>query len=195
MESSDEQVLLAICVCTITSRVEMYNRLSAKIMKQILEVSQKYDYRVANLYTNTDDFMTIGEKRSELLKQSNAEFVVFIDDDDDISDDYVEQIVDVIYENPNIDCIGIKGKISFDGLNEKKWEISKDFGSWYEADDCYFRTPNHISPVRSEIAKKISFPHISNGEDYAYSMTILPFLQTEIKIDKEIYHYQFLTKK
>ncbi len=195
MEYSDEQVLLSICVCTISSRVEMYNRLSEKILKQIAEVNQKYDYTVANLYTDSNDFMTIGEKRSGLLKKSNAEFVVFIDDDDDISDDYVEQIVDVIYENPSIDCIGIKGKISFDGSYEKKWEISKDFGKWYEANNVYYRTPNHISPVRTEIAKKIGFPNISNGEDYAYSMGILPFLQTEIKIDKEIYHYQFVSKK
>ena len=195
MESSEEQVLLAICVCTISSRVEMYNRLSEKIIKQILEVSQKYDYRVANLYTHTDNSMTIGEKRNELLKRCNAEFVVFIDDDDDISDDYVEQIVDVIYENPSIDCIGIKGKITFNGSYEKKWEISKDFGSWYEADDCYFRTPNHISPIKLDIATKIGFPYISNGEDYAYSMGILPYLHNEIKINEEIYHYQFVSKK
>jgi glycosyltransferase involved in cell wall biosynthesis len=194
MESSNS-ILLNICVCTIDKRIEMYNTLSAKILNQIAEVSQKYGFRVANLYTHFNETMSIGAKRNELLNGCNAKFVVFIDDDDDISDDYVQQIVAVIYENPSIDCIGIKGKISFDGSNEKKWEISKDFGSWYEDQGSYFRTPNHISPVRLDIAKRVGFPNISNGEDFAYSMGILPYLHSEIKIDKELYYYQFVSKK
>lgn len=194
MESSNG-TFLSICVCSISKRREMYDNLVKIIMNQIHSVSKKYGFTVATLYTHTNDTITIGAKRHGLVQSSNDKFIVFIDDDDMISDDYVEKIVDVIYENPNIDCIGIKGKITFDGSGEKKWEISKDFGSWYEADSCYFRTPNHISPVRLDIAKKVGFPNISNGEDYAYSMGILPYLHNEIKIDKEIYHYQFVSKK
>jgi len=196
MESFEEQVLLGICVCTISSRVEMYNRLSEKIIKQILEVSQKYDYRVANLYTHTDNLMTIGEKRNELLKRCNAKFVVFIDDDDDICDDYVELIIDAIISNENVDCIGIKGIITTDNIETKKWEISKDFGSWYESNNVYYRTPNHISPIKTELARLSGgFPPLKQGEDYQYSMNVLPLLKTEIKIDKEIYHYQYNSKK
>lgn len=194
MESSNG-TLLSICVCSISKRREMYDNLKRIIMNQIHSVSIKYGFGVATLHTHLNDTMTIGAKRHGLVQSSNDKFIVFIDDDDMISDDYVELIIDAIIENPNSDCIGIKGKITFNGSGEKKWEISKDFGAWFEDVNIYYRTPNHISPVRTEIAKKVGFPNISNGEDYAYSMGILPYLHNEIKIDKEIYHYQFVSKK
>ena len=88
----------------------------------------------------------------------------------------------------------MKGKITFDGANEKKWIISTSCGSWYEKDNMYFRTPNHISPVRRDIALKVKFPKIMIGEDYEYSMGILPHLKREFLIDKELYHYKYVTK-
>ncbi len=195
MERFKNLPILSICICTISARLDMYNSLSKKIMNQIHETTKKYSYVVADLHTHGSNDLDIGTKRNNLLNDVNGHFIVFIDDDDDVSDDYLELIIDAIISNENVDCVGIKGKITFDSSYEKKWEISKDFGSWYEADGCYFRTPNHISPVRSDIAKKVGFPNISNGEDYAYSMGILPYLHNEIKIDKEIYHYQFVSKK
>jgi hypothetical protein len=32
------------------------------------------------------------------------------------------------------------------------------------------------------------------GEDYEYSMGILPHLKREVLIDKELYHYKYVTK-
>jgi hypothetical protein len=88
----------------------------------------------------------------------------------------------------------MKGIITFNGSNEKKWIISKECGTWYEKDNMYFRTPNHISPVRRDIALKVKFPKIMIGEDYEYSMGILPYLKKEYLIDKELYHYKYVTK-
>lgn len=194
MESSNG-TLLSICVCSISKRSEMYDNLIKIIMNQIHSVSKKYGFRVATLHTHLNDIMTIGAKRHELVQSSNDKFIVFIDDDDMISDDYVELIIDAIHKNPTCDCIGMKGIITFDGINEKKWEISKEFGAWYEANNIYYRTPNHISPIRTSIAKSVGFPDISDGEDYQYSMGVLPLLKKEVKIKKEIYHYRFITNK
>lgn len=166
------------------------------LMHQIHNFAHKYKhYEVAEILTIMNLYQNIGEKRNDLLKMANGKFVVFIDDDDMVSDDYVEKIVKAILENPEADCIGIKGIITFDGNNEKKWEISKDFGSWYESNNIYYRTPNHISPIRTSIAKSVGFPNISNGEDFEYSMGVLPLLKNEVKIDHELYHYQFITNK
>jgi glycosyltransferase involved in cell wall biosynthesis len=194
MESSNG-TLLSICVCSFSKRREMCNNLCNIIMSQIHNVNKKYGFEVATLYTHLNDTMSIGAKRHGLVQSSNDKFIVFIDDDDMISDDYVELIIDAIIENPNSDCIGMKGIITFDGGNEKKWEISKEFGKWFEANNVYYRTPNHISPIRTSIAKSVGFPDIRDGEDYQYSMGVLPLLQNEVKIDKEIYHYQYITNK
>lgn len=196
MEYSNRQPLLSICICSIPIREQMCKDLSDFLMHQIHSVASKYrNYEVAEILTITNLYQNIGEKRNDLLKMANGKFVVFIDDDDMVADDYVEKIVTAIVENPEADCIGIKGIITFDGDNEKKWEISKDFGRWYESNNMYYRTPNHISPIRTSIAKSVGFPNISSGEDLEYSMGVLPLLKNEVKIDKELYHYQFMSRK
>lgn len=196
MERFKNLPILSICVCTILERKDMYISLSNKIMNQIHKVSKKYNYDVANLYTHANNHLDIGTKRNNLLNDVQGHYIVFIDDDDDISDDYVELIIDAIISNENVDCIGIKGIITTDNIETKKWEISKDFGSWYESNNVYYRTPNHISPIKTELARLSGgFPPLKQGEDYQYSMNVLPLLKTEIKIDKEIYHYQYNSKK
>jgi glycosyltransferase involved in cell wall biosynthesis len=100
------------------------------------QISTKYNGQV-EIINNSSTKYTIGEKRNRLLEEAKGDFIVFIDDDDEVSDDYVESIIEAINSNQEIDCIGMRGKITFDGLNEKKWLISKDCGSWYEKDNMY----------------------------------------------------------
>jgi glycosyltransferase involved in cell wall biosynthesis len=157
------------------------------------QINTKYNGQVEIINDSSTKY-TIGEKRNHLLEEAKGKFVVFIDDDDEVSDDYIESIIQAIDSNQEIDCIGMKGKITFDGANEKKWIISTSCGNWYEKDNMYFRTPNHISPVRRDIALKVKFPKIMIGEDYEYSMGILPHLKREVLIDKELYHYKYITK-
>ncbi len=191
MESSNEY-LLTICICTLPSRERMFNSLVRNLSRQ---VSDSNFHDVVELMSDADIHKTIGQKRNDLLDLANGKFVVFIDDDDSVSGDYLKQIINVIRKNNDCDCIGMKGVITFDGDEEKKWEISKDFGKWFESNGVYYRTPNHISPIRTSIAKSVGFPNISNGEDFEYSMGVLPLLKNEVKIEKELYHYQYVTNK
>lgn len=134
----------------------------------------------------------IGTKRNKLLSIANGEYVVFIDDDDAISPDYICKVLTAIETGP--DCVGISGTITTNGQNEQQWHISKEYGRWFEQLGVYYRTPNHISPVKRELALRAGFPEIEHGEDYAYSMRLLPLLQTEVKIPGNIYHYKFQNK-
>ena len=40
-----------------------------------------------------------------MIQAAQGEYSVFIDDDDRIADDYVDQIMKALYENPNTDCV------------------------------------------------------------------------------------------
>jgi glycosyltransferase involved in cell wall biosynthesis len=147
--------------------------------------------------------INIGHKRNLLLKKATGEFIVFIDDDDAVSETYIRDIFYTIIDNPDIDCIAINGIITTNGENKCKWFISKEYKSWYEEKSVkkgveyvtYYRTPNHISPVRRSIACNIGFPSMQHGEDYHYSMNILPFLNLEAEIKESIYHYRYKTEK
>ena len=109
-----QSVELSILVCTMPSRQTMFNTLLAELNKQI---SLGFSKDVEILF---DDDMSIstGEKRNKLLDRATGLFSVFVDDDDWIAEDYVQKIVECIKANRTIDCIGIKGKISFNGSNE-----------------------------------------------------------------------------
>lgn len=183
---------LSILIPTLPNRKAMLEELLDSLWLQAKKHSLE---NLFEILTNDDSLMSIGEKRNQMLQSASGEFVVFIDDDDEVSDDYLNLILGAIKVRPDADCIGMRGYITFDGQNKKEWSISKSHKTWHELNNIYFRTPNHISPVRTEIAKKCGFPPLKDGEDYAYSIAILPYLQNEFFIDKEIYHYKYVSKK
>jgi len=96
----------------------------------------------------------------------------------------------------NSDCIGISGIITTNGRDQRQWHISKEYGHWHTAPDgTYLRTPNHISPVKRELALQAGFPEIPFGEDAEYSRRLLPLLKTETIIKENIYHYKYVKHK
>lgn len=183
---------LSILICTMPHRAEMFCALYNKLKYQILCSEQPMQVQ---LLWDDDAKLTTGKKRNNLLNQASGDFIVFVDDDDDVDNNYVDEILKVIIENPNIDCIGINGLITFDGDKGKPWSISIKHGHWHETDEMYLRTPNHISPVRRSIALKAKFPDISYGEDMEYSKRILPMCKKEACIDKPLYHYKYISVK
>jgi glycosyltransferase involved in cell wall biosynthesis len=179
-------IALSILICSIPERKEMLHQLLDNLGEQQGDNKSKIEIIVDN-----DPTLLVGTKRRYLLEQAKGQFIVFIDDDDKVSDDYIRKIVRCIETNPEIDCIAISGLIKFDGQESKHWHISKEYGHWYEKDNVYYRTPNHISPVRRELALQASFEDISIGEDFKYSMALLPLLKKEAKINGLLYFYDY----
>jgi hypothetical protein len=186
-------MLLSILIATLDQREYLYNQLYCMLGQQIIDGG--YEDKVEIIQSCDDGSKNVGTKRNELLKKSCGSHIVFIDDDDLISPNYVSLIVSVIEQNPQVDCIGIQGTMTTNGKDQRQWFISKQYGSWYEKDRVYYRTPNHISPVRRDRALKAGFPNTRFGEDRVYSERLLPMLKSEIVIPENIYHYSFSTKK
>jgi len=185
-------MILSILICTIPSRREMFQSLYGKIIGQISGCCAENEVEV--LWDENTN-ITTGRKRNFLVDLAKGTFIVFIDDDDEVSDDYVESIVNAIKENPQVDCIGMEGYITFDGGSRKEWSISIQHGHWHETPTHYLRTPNHISPVRKDIAARCKFPEISYGEDMEYSKRVLPYCKREVYLNKCLYHYKFIKNK
>lgn len=177
---------LSILIATMPSRSESLDLLLKILGPQIIDKC---------IEICTDDSMeyNIGVKRNKLLERAKGEYIVFIDDDDHIPPYYIEEIMNALASKP--DCVGIQGVVTTNGKDHKKWFISKDYKEWFEKNNIYYRTPNHISPVKRELAIKARFPEISFGEDYGYSMNLLPLLKTEVKINEQnMYHYDYKYK-
>lgn len=165
----------------------------SKPFAELLEVLSPQLTDEVEVILDCDMVSNIGMKRNNLLAQAIGEYIVFIDSDDKISDDYIAKILGAMGSSP--DCIGISGIITINRQTHQKWHISKEYGSWYESESVYYRTPNHISPVRRELALQAGFPEIENGEDRVYSERLLPLLTSEVVIEGEIYHYDYKTNK
>lgn len=186
-------MLLSILICTIDSRKEEFTILKNHLEKQIKE--NNLVEKVEIIYCCDNKIYPVGLKRNALLKNASGKFLCFVDDDDWVSKDYVKLITDVIKENEDIDCIGIKGKL----ISLKTPQMNKEFihsikyKEYSENEKYYIRPINHLNPIKSEIAKKYIFPTINRCEDTDWAMKISKdnILKKEIFIDKIIYYYRF----
>lgn len=175
---------LSVLICTIPERIDKFYILYNKC----LDLSHGLDIEI--LYDNSPKgTKTIGGKRNDLLNKASGEYVCFIDDDDDISDNYFTEILKAIELNP--DCIGFKIMCDMQG----KKEIAASSNKYLWADNVngfrYVRSIYHKTPVKREIALKCMFPNKSFGEDYEYSMRLRKHLKMEIFINEFLYFYNY----
>lgn len=176
---------LSILIATMPSRASNLDGLMQILSLQIMDEVE--------VITDSSMNYNIGTKRNKLLSLASGEYIVFVDDDDRISPKYVELILSSIENNP--DCVGMSGYMTTNGVNMEQWHISMDYGYWRKENGVYLRTPNHISPVRRELALKVGFPEVTSGEDAEYSRRLFPLLKTETKIEGNIYHYDYWEKR
>ena len=131
--------------------------------------------------------LSVGAKRNQLLEAAKGDYVCFVDDDDMISPFYTFGILSAIKDNP--DCVGIEGIITSNGVGPKKFVHSVQYVDWFEKDDVYYRCPNHLNPIKREIALDTKFPEIYCGEDRDFSYRLAGKLKTEVYIKGPIYFY------
>lgn len=179
---------LSVLIATTSARSEIIKPLLETLSRQ---TTGKED--LVEVIIDAHETNCIGIKRNNLLSLANGEYVVSIDSDDRVHPEYISLILDACHEDT--DCIGINGVITTNGGPQRQWFISKNYPNWFEQDGIYYRTPNHISPIKRELALQAMFPEISFAEDAEFSRRVHPFLKTETKILTPIYHYDFYDHK
>ena len=180
-EPSVTNYKLSILICHTKDRSVLLNNLLNNLNKQVLNKPVEF------LIDDTDN-ITIGKKRNILLNKAIGIYTVFIDDDDNVASDYVERILNAIESNP--DTVAFYGNYYINGKFIKRFYHSIENKEWSETPDTYLRCPNHLNPIKRELALKVLFPEISFGEDKDFSYRILPLLKTEAKLTSDpLYHY------
>lgn len=187
---------LSILICTLHSRKHYFDSLMANLQYQVNKCG--FNGGVEILYEVDERQITTGEKRNILLSRAKGFYSVFIDDDDEVPEYYIQELL--FAADSYADCFDINGTITTNGTNEKQWFIK--LGSEYRADhstgkEIYLRYPNHITPIKTELAKQIKFPNITIGEDYAWATMLRDskLLKTSYLIEKPMYHYKYIESK
>lgn len=164
----------------------------------LIEELERQQRTNVELFWDRSEIKTIGQKRNDLMKKAQGEYSCFIDDDDLISEDYIQEIVKGCKSGK--DCISLRGVITWDGGRPETFEHSIKYESYKTnvvGDVKYERYPNHLNAIKTSIAKQFVFPEINHGEDSDWATQIRNsgLLKTEYYIDKVLYHYQFKPNK
>jgi len=183
--------ILTVTIASVSIRKNLLQNLLSELQKQIEKYNLKNEVEIL---VDDDDKRYLGTKRKIMLSKAKGLFTCAIDDDDSVSVDYLKQIIDAIKKDESVDCLGINGIITVNGENPKKWIISCTYEDWFEEENIYYRTPNHICPIKTELAKLADFDEVSWGEDYPFSQRVKKFLKRETVIHEPIYHYQYSTE-
>lgn len=178
-------LLIDILIPTLTERREKLRLLLDELTKQI------GDLPVNILILEDNREQTTGAKRNQLIEMSEAEYVCFFDDDDWPSENYIHWIVNAA--ESGMDCASLKGSIELTHGNWKPFFHSRTVEAWYESDGVYYRYPNHLNLIKSEIAKQVKFPDITIGEDHIWSTDLhkRKLIKTEFEIPETIYLYKY----
>lgn len=184
---------LSILIPTVHNRRNTFlPRILEQVYSQYDKLSTEEQKEVEILVLMDNKTIMLGDKRNLMVEQAQGEYVVFVDDDDRISNDYIKSILEATKENT--DVITFLVEVSLNGGESKTCHYSKDYAKDYNDENNYYRLPNHICAVKKSIAETVLFPSVLYGEDSGYSKKLKPLLNTEIKINKVLYSYDFNTE-
>lgn len=182
-------MLLSVLIPTLESRKKSLVRILGQLSTQMVQHGLQRDVEVLQLCDRGKE--TIGRKRNQLLEQARGDFVAFVDDDDAVSDDYLPLICGALRRHPGIDCIGIKGIITFRGRHPRTFIHSLDYRTYFTRGETFYRPPYHLNPMRRTIAARYRFAEVNCSEDVDWALRICRdrALHSEYFIDSVIYHY------
>lgn len=184
---------LTIAIPTIVGREEQFERLKAHLEKQKkqYELQDGYGWVVNGeseiIFEKDNKELSIGAKRQNLLIRANGEYIVIIDDDDWIPDNYLATIMPLL---TGVDCIGYLEECNIGG-QKRRSIFSLAFTQWADnaAGYDHVRTPFYKSPMKTAIARQVGFQDIRYGEDVAFAREVYPLLKTETFINEVMYYY------
>jgi len=173
---------LSILTPTIPGREEKVKALSEKIQSQI------GDLPVEHLIFSDNRKRSIGGKRQALVNIARGQYIAFIDDDDDLTDDYVSEILRAT--ESGADVITFKQSAFY---NEQHSTVVFRLG---QKDGTY--TNNGITPRNAwhncawnrEKVLGCAFMESNYGEDLAWCIQARKRVKTEHHIDKVLHIYQ-----
>ncbi len=189
-------MLLSILICHLTNRGLLLKRLMDCLQPQVDRANARESLSpipdpVVEILVEADSGQrSTGEKRNALLARARSEYACYVDDDDVVSDRFVDLILKALESKP--DCVSLEGIMYRDGFSPRRFSHSLRNGPEWRQDPktlVYLRGPNHLNTVRRELALQAGFDKITIGEDKLYATRLFPLLKTESVVDDILYQY------
>jgi len=193
--------LLSILTPAVPSRIAQLDGLCKKLAAQIDDLPAEH------LVFLDNKRRSVGEKRDGLLRAARGQYVAYVDDDDDVSNDYVEEILNAInYASHKPDVVTFQqqaivndavGIVEFKLKNPNEPFRSTSLQAVF-LDGCAppitRRSAWHVCAWNRLLAIRSSFPASNYGEDWAYAAPLCAVAQTEVHIPKILHYYRHDSK-
>lgn len=187
-------MLLSILIPSVPSRRKTFTQNILDQIETQIESLNRSDVEVLNLYDNKT--RKLGQKRNDLINLAQGKFLVFIDDDDVVSDDYLLQILNAIDNNSDTDCVVFDVICTVNDGTELlcKYGIELEYNHVSpEQGITWTGKPAHTHVYRTELAKKCVFPLTNYGEDFAWVSQAWHLVTKQTRIEKVLYFYKHNT--
>ncbi|WP_245851007.1 glycosyltransferase family 2 protein [Paenibacillus herberti] len=182
--SGSGELLLSVLIPTLPDRSAAMGSMMEELQAQMLGLP------VELLVLTDNRKRTTGAKRNSLLKQAQGRFIVFIDDDDRITEDYVHRLLEQIEREPDADCIVFDVMVHSGGKPLRPCKYGTEYQYGMDA-NFYYRKPNHLMAYRREIAQRHHFADVSFGEDDEWAGRASADVKRQLRIDAVLYHYDW----
>ena len=197
MAVDSNEIKLSVLMLTIPDRNKSMLNAVQQLQKQADATGKGKAVEILVLLDNRSK--SISEKRNDLLRIARGKYVAFLDDDDAISNEYMEKILKAIDTHDGVDCITFNQWCSLNGepMNVE-FGVGNPHGQLWRDEDGFLgdikRPPYHMCVWRREIAQSEPFRPVygANGqssEDIDWLLRLYPKVQTEHHIPDALHGY------
>ena len=125
----------------------------------------------------------IGQVRQDMLDHAAAEYVSFLDDDDEVPPYFVARVLPLL---DGIDYIGWRQKLWRGVVEQRPVVHSLRYSRWCDMPRCYERDITHFNPMRRDLAVQGTFlgPFEAWSEDHYWASQLRGKVLTEHFIDE-----------
>jgi glycosyltransferase involved in cell wall biosynthesis len=187
-------MMLSIVMLSIPERKVAFKHLRSKVQKQIDYCNRSHKTlggaEIVSVVTpkHSDGGGSIGSKRQLGLLASRGEYVCWLDDDDDISPDYVETLLRLCNKGADVCTFNNISKF------ETYWMVVKmDFKTKHDQQakpGIINRRPWHLCPFRRALLQGIQFPDANWDEDTGFIGQALKKCKTHVHTDAILHEYR-----
>ena len=177
----------SVLIPTIPGREDGLRRLMDSLYEKIRRIAPELRMEICVEFDNRES--SIGVKRQRLLERAKGKYLSFIDDDDEITDAYIEDLWACM--KGQYHTMRLKGQMSqYQFVHTVDVKLTDMMAT--RTDPPYFqRPPNHLNPMLSDVAKLIKFKNAVHGEDLDWTINLYKhrFLSHEYKSASDRVHY------
>lgn len=179
----------SVLIPTIPGREASLQRLIGDIHEKVSRICPDLRVEIRLGFDNKEK--SVGAKREALLQAAEGKYMSFIDDDDNITDAYLEDLWQTLQSNAHV--MRLRGQIgAYTFTHSTAIRLDEPMAK----DGIFVRPPNHLNPMMTDIAKLVHFQDAFRGEDLDWTLRLAKhgFLTREYVSELSRIHYIYNTR-